>query len=566
MIRFICYRSTFAKFILISIYSCFFGLPVVTAYMMQPRIIVVAAGGDVQAAFNSAQPGDTIIPEAGAVFIGNFVLPVKTGDAFITIRSSKCDQIPVGTRISPSQSSLMATLATPNVGPVLRAPVFSHHYRFQCIQFTQGAELPTDQTAGYAWSYNLVQLGGGGSGEAQTTIESAPHHLAFDHVIVRPRDGGMTQRGITVNSASTSITNSYVADIKWPGVETHAIGGWNGPGPFLIENNYLEAASIPILFGGAATLIPNLVPSDITITRNTMTKRSEWLGKGYVVKNLFELKNARRVTFTDNDCRYSWPDGQTGWAVILNAFHDSPQNVVDDVEIGRNVFRDVANGINIRGMDDGDTAARTHRIRIHDNLFDNIGAFNGEGKAFQVLNGSMSVHLDHNTVRGRVSADLLLVTFPNATNEDLRFTNNLMPHGDYGIFGDGGYFGAAALDKYASGWTVAGNALYAKPTDPAASLYPDGNYFPATESEASLLLGTDGLTVGAHMDAVSSPSPSPTPSASPTPVPSPVSSPTPKPSPTATPTVSPSPSPSPSPTPGGKRCKLWPPNKWFSCL
>ena len=26
--------------------------------------------------------------------------------------------------------------------------------------------------------------------------------------------------------------------------------GWNGPGPFLIENNYLEAAGENIMFGG----------------------------------------------------------------------------------------------------------------------------------------------------------------------------------------------------------------------------------------------------------------------------------------------------------------------------
>lgn len=64
--------------------------------------------------------------------------------------------------------------------------------------------------------------------------------------------------------------------------------------------------------------------------------------------------------------------------------------------------------------------------------------------------------------------------------------------------------------------------------------------------------------------------PTPAPSPSPTPVPSPVVTPTPVPSPTATPKPSPtslpSPSPSPTPTPSGKRCKWWPPNKWFSCL
>lgn len=53
---------------------------------------------------------------------------------------------------------------------------------------------------------------------------------------------------------------------------------------------------------------------------------------------------------------------------------------------------------------------------------------------------------------------------------------------------------------------------------------------------------------------VTSPSPTPTPTATPTPLPSPSVTPSPSPSPTA------------SPTPSTKRCKIWPPNKWFSCL
>lgn len=36
-------------------------------------------GGDLQAPLNAAQPGDTILLEAGAEFVGNFVLPVKSG-------------------------------------------------------------------------------------------------------------------------------------------------------------------------------------------------------------------------------------------------------------------------------------------------------------------------------------------------------------------------------------------------------------------------------------------------------------------------------------------------------
>ena len=479
--------------------GCAFG-----QHQSRPRLVesrraakkmTVRRGDNLQKALNAADPGDELVLEAGATFTGNFVLPVKVGSSFITVRSSSCDQLPTGMRVSLTQAPLMARLATPNSSPVLFAPVKSHHFRFQCLEFTQGTEVEK-------WGYNLIQLGEGASNENQKKLELVPHDFEFDRVIVRTRDSQTgLQRGLTLNSAATTITNSYFSDIKLAGTETQAIGGWNGPGPYLIENNYIEAAGMSILFGGAPPAIPGLVPSDITIRRNTLTKRLEWQGKGYGAKNLFELKNARRVTFTDNYCQYSWADAQTGWAVIFNAGSDSgPLNVIDDVEIARNVFRDVANGINLRGMEATETATRIHRINIHDNLIDNIGAFGGEGKSFQLLNGTQDVWIDHNTVRGNVVTALVLDSLVGyggtAKHDGLKFTNNLMPHGIYGIFGNGGSVGTAALNQYASQWDVRGNALYAMPAGWSASQYPVGNYFPATAQQVSSRSGTDKLPIG----------------------------------------------------------------------
>ncbi len=80
------------------------------------------------------------------------------------------------------------------------------------------------------------------------------------------------KRGIALNSGSTTIRNSYISDIKAFGQESQAIAGWNGTGPYTIENNYLEAAGVNILFGGADPAIQELVPSDIIIRRNHITK------------------------------------------------------------------------------------------------------------------------------------------------------------------------------------------------------------------------------------------------------------------------------------------------------
>src|SRR2546421_12637253 len=47
------------------------------------QIIAVPAGGDVQAALNSANPGDVITLAAGATFTGPCVLPNKPGAGWI---------------------------------------------------------------------------------------------------------------------------------------------------------------------------------------------------------------------------------------------------------------------------------------------------------------------------------------------------------------------------------------------------------------------------------------------------------------------------------------------------
>src|SRR6185295_10756602 len=103
-----------------------------------------------------------------------------------------------------------------------------------------------------------------------------------------------------LNSASTTIANSYISDIKSAQEDAQAIMGANGPGPYLIVNNYLEASGENILFGGADPFIQNLVPSDITIQQNYITKPLSWRGQSWTIKNLIELKNAQRVTVNGN--------------------------------------------------------------------------------------------------------------------------------------------------------------------------------------------------------------------------------------------------------------------------
>ena len=69
----------------------------------------VGAGGDLQSAFDRAQPGDTIVLEAGATFTGPFTLPNKTsGSGWIYVVSSKLQSLPgPGHRVSPQDAANM---------------------------------------------------------------------------------------------------------------------------------------------------------------------------------------------------------------------------------------------------------------------------------------------------------------------------------------------------------------------------------------------------------------------------------------------------------------------------
>lgn len=73
-----------------------------------------------------------------------------------------------------------------------------------------------------------------------------------------------------------TIRNSHIAGIRAVGMDTQAIGGWNGPGPLLIENNYLEAAGENFMLEGADPAIPNLVTEDVVIRRNYFTRPLSW--------------------------------------------------------------------------------------------------------------------------------------------------------------------------------------------------------------------------------------------------------------------------------------------------
>ena len=126
-------------------------------------------------------------------------------------------------------------------------------------------------------------------------------------------------RCVALNSASSAVIDSYLSEAHVVGFDSQAICGVNGPGPFKIVNNYLEGSGENIMFGGADPAIRDLVPSDIEFRGNYCFKPLSWkighpsyAGIPWAVKNLFELKNARRVLIEGNVFENNWVHAQNG--------------------------------------------------------------------------------------------------------------------------------------------------------------------------------------------------------------------------------------------------------------
>jgi Putative Ig domain len=534
-------------------------------------VISVPPSGNLQSALDKASCGDTVKLQAGATYSGVFTLPAKPCDDnhWIVIRTSAPDSaLPQeGTRVTPcyagvsslpgrpplncsSTANVLARLmmnAAPASGPIVFASG-ANHYRLLGLEITRQPNTPI--------VYNLasVQLDG--------TIDN----VVFDRVWMHGSAQDETTRGIELGGSTyVSVVDSYFTDFHCNSntgscTDAQAIAGGLGNhpmGPYKIVNNFLEAAAENILFGGGAA---TLNPADIEIRHNHMFKPLTWMkgqpgyvggkeGSPFVVKNLFELKNAQRVLLDGNLMENTWGGlSQVGFAILLtprNQPNGSGGNLcpacqVTDVTIRNTMIRHVAAGMQIANPLDGvGKPLAGERYSIHDVIIDDIDGlkYNGPSEFAQVSVGAgvpivQDLSIDHVTA---FPSSTLFIIGDQTTNtpkmHNFAFTNSIVNAGQYPVWstGSGGPANCAVSDTPLltfnacfSLYTFAGNAIIAPSQAFPSSKWPHGNVFPASAATVHFVnynsgnggdyhlqfsspykhAGTDGKDLGADVDAV----------------------------------------------------------------
>jgi hypothetical protein len=450
---------------------------------------VIPVVGSLLTAYNAAQCGDTLVVPHGTVYS---VPPAVTFAAkgcddqhWITIKSD--GTLPAeGVRVSPKDEPQMFKFVLKGSATVA---VQGDHIRFI------GMEAAMDPTGGA--TTNLLSIQGG-------------NHIIVDRSYFHGLPGNKeSRRGMGINGGTyIGVVESWFEEFHCIAVtgscsdaQAILLADTTLPeGTIAIKNNYLVGAAETILAGGSQQ--GATVPSDVEIRRNTMTKPMNWnpsdpsfIGpQKYIVKNLFELKNAQRVLFEGNQLSNCWGGfSQVGWASVF-----TPRGTwasVQDITYRYNVAKHVGAGWQIaasKAGDNGVDSAAAQRFSFHDNEIDDIDNvhYNGSGWSLQITSGLdtnpplNNVLIDHNLIHGDPDKTLLIVG-ANPANPKLPFnitiTSNVFEVGKFPVWSMGGTNGVCAsknqpLTTFNQCWnpyTFTGNTLLLE--DNKMWPWPDGN-------------------------------------------------------------------------------------------
>ncbi len=474
-----------------------------------------------QNALDNAALGDVIQLTAGAVYSGAHSYPVKTGTGWIYIVSSGLGSLPAaGTRCGPGDVSHMPTLRMTNSSVSVMETVGAvHHYRFVGIH----VDVLSSITDTFGRAPIII-------GADATSSANQPHHIIWDRCYLQGRDGtgpgnGLSMtRPLLLGGAYMAFIDGYVSEVHASGADSQAILIYNGSGPYKIHNSHLEAAGENVMIGGANPSDSSLLPSDITITRDYFFKPLGWIGLGWSVKNLLELKMGVRVLIEGNVFANCWAQAQAGYAWVFWSASENagaPFTETRDVLARKNKIINVASFAQLTNHSSTGTVVDMTKVKIEQNVAEKINDVGGQSallggsiKAFQIT-GVNCLQLIHNTVAPASDTLHSQQNFAGAVSDRYTDRDNIYGFSTGGVVGDSDGTGAACYTTYTTNNNIhrelfAGDAGGSHQADcnyaanEAGIGYVDeaGGDYHLSGSSPYKGTGDDGLDPGADIDAV----------------------------------------------------------------
>ena len=432
---------------------------------------IVLAGDSLQAAIDIAQAGDTIELEAGATFVGNFVLPNKAGTDWITIRGSSHDSLPEE-RITAADAELLPKIVTPNLSPAVRAEFGAHHYRLEGIEITSQADHTLD----------LVLLGY--DGRYPEAISEFVSDITIDRSYIHGSSTGQITHAINASGDNITISNSEISDIKRAGAYAQAFVATMGLSGYSIENNFIESSGGNIVFGGSENDLPGeFNPQDILISNNLISKSNAWnvghddyAGTEWTIGNLLEFKAGKHIVVEGNVLENVWADGlgTHGGTAIRVIAQDAD---IDDLIIENNVIRHARSLLEM--------SSDSHELSNF--VFENNLAYEIQSTLFSLSapagKQTQNVTIRNNTAMFGADAELgglgrhnLLFNGAAASVANLVYQDNVLGGGLNGIEGPGFEAGLDSVLHYAAGFDVRGNHIFV-PNQVGLETYAIGNSY-----------------------------------------------------------------------------------------
>jgi hypothetical protein len=417
-----------------------------------------------RSAIQNAQPGDVITLQAGAVYSGNFVLPKKAGDGWITITTSELAALAGVKRVGPEHTKLLPKIIAPPGFAGISVASGAHHYRIIGVEITGRPDV---------YAAQLVQVGTDGD----TTEAQLAHSIDFDKLFVHGDPVSGAKRGFQLNGRKISVTNSTVLDIKSNWQETQAVSWWNTTGEIRIANNRLEAAGMAILSGGAEPVLRGVTPTNIIIENNVLSRPLAWRAQKLMVKNLLELKTGRDVMIRGNIIENAWASSQVGYAINLKA---GAENVITPavtrhVVLENNTIRNAAGGIIIGGSNS--VGGKLSDVTIRNNLFDNLGPAWGSTLNLFTVGRVENLRIEYNTATASVTPNAVLYGSGIAPSLGLVFRSNIFPIGTFGVKASSMGEGTSTFAKEFIGADFSTNVLFGDTAATRRAKYPHNNYW-----------------------------------------------------------------------------------------